>query len=108
MLFMQRGVKIPPAEKKVRQLDILYKIVNNIPSYTLIPREATLALTPTPLYELAEQASIARPTISLYNRTPRLSTAELAPRAETAEPSTCATSLKPPLKQGRGTRSPSP
>jgi hypothetical protein len=105
---VQRGVKIPPAGKKVRQLDTLYKIVNNIPSYTLIPREATLALTPTPLYKLAEQASIARPTTSLYNRTPRLSTAEPALHAETAEPSTRATLLKPPLKQGCGTRSPSP
>jgi hypothetical protein len=107
-LFVQRGVKIPPAGKKVRQSDTLYEMVNNIPSYTLIPREATLALTPTPSYEPAEQASIAGPTTSPYDGTSRSSTAEPAPRAETAEPSTRATSLKPPLKQGRGTRSPSP
>jgi hypothetical protein len=98
MLFVQRGVKIPPAGKKVQQLDTLYKIVNNILSYTLIPREATLALTLILLYKLVEQASIARLTTSLYNRTLCLSTAKLALCAKTAEPSTCATSLKPPLK----------
>jgi hypothetical protein len=86
---------------------MLYKIVNNISFYTLILREATLALTLTPLYKLAELVPKVKQTLALHNAVLRLPTAKPTLRAKTAKLSTYTTLLKLPLKQGCSTKSPS-
>jgi hypothetical protein len=81
-------------------------VSNSVPPYTPVQRRATLSATPVPSYETTEQLPAIRSATVPYDEAPRSSTAEPTPYPE-AGPSSRATSLRPPLKQGR-TRSASP